>query len=227
VSAVAEAPSFSPELFRFLRELKGHNDREWFAANKRRYEDHVKQPALAFVEDFGHRLPDAAPRLVADRRSMFRIHRDTRFAKDKTPYKTHVGVYFRHERAAEADTAGLYLHLEPGHVFLGAGIWHPGSAGLKRIRDAIVADPDGWQAAVAAVQPTWRLAEGERLTRAPAGYRSDHPLVEDLKRKSFAVISPLTQRDATARGFLDTCAERAERARPFMSFICGALGVPY
>src|SRR5690349_4003407 len=113
---------------------------------------------------------------------MFRIYRDTRFAKDKTPYKTHVGIYFRHEASAEADTAGLYVHLEPGHVFLGAGIWHPGTPALKRLRDAIVADPDAWQDAVSAVGPTWRPAEGERLKRAPTGYPSDHPMVEDLKR---------------------------------------------
>jgi uncharacterized protein (TIGR02453 family) len=158
---------------------------------------------------------------------MFRIYRDTRFAKDKTPYKTHVGIYFRHARSAEADTAGLYVHLEPGHVFLGAGIWHPGSAALKRIRDALVARPDAWRAAVAAVAPAWRLAEGEALKRAPAGYRPDHPLIDDIKRKSFAVVSPLTQREATASGFRDDCEARAAAARPFMEFLCAALRVEY
>ncbi len=137
--ATTEAPSFSPELFGFLRELAKHNEREWFNANKARYEQQVKEPALAFVEDMGYRLPQVAPQLTADKRSLFRIYRDTRFSKDKTPYKTHVGIYFRHARSAEADTAGLYLHLEPGHAFLGAGIWHPATPGLKRIRDALVA----------------------------------------------------------------------------------------
>ena len=117
-----EAPSFSPDLFAFLRELKANNQREWFNANKGRYERDVKEPTLAFIEDLGFRLPAVAPHLVADKRSMFRIYRDTRFAKDKSPYKTHVGIYFRHARSADADTAGLYLHLEPGHAFLGAGI---------------------------------------------------------------------------------------------------------
>ena len=223
----AEAPSFSPQLFAFLRELKQHNDREWFNANKQRYERDLKEPALAFVEDLGFRLPQVAPHLTADKRSMFRIYRDTRFAKDKTPYKTHVGIYFRHARAAEADTAGLYLHLEPGHVFLGAGSWHPGSPALKRIRDALVARPDAWRAAVAAVAPVWRLAEGESLKRAPAGYRPDHPLIDDIKRKSFAITSSLTQHEATASGFLDECEARAARARPFMEFLCAALRVEY
>jgi uncharacterized protein (TIGR02453 family) len=222
-----EAPSFSPELFGFLRELKANNDRTWFNANKGRYERDVKEPALAFVEDLGYRLPAVAPHLVADKRSMFRIYRDTRFAKDKTPYKTHVGIYFRHARSAEADTAGLYLHLEPDHAFLGAGIWHPGSPALKRIRDALVARPDEWRRAVDAVGPEWRQADGEALKRAPVGYSADHPLIEDLKRKSFAVTSPLSEQDITASGLLDLCEERAARARPYLAFICGALGVAY
>ncbi len=222
-----DPPSFSPELFAFLRELKANNQREWFNANKSRYERHVKEPALAFVEDLGYRLPAVAPHLVADKRSMFRIYRDARFAKDKSPYKTHVGIYFRHARSAEADTAGLYLHLEPAHAFLGAGIWHPGTPALKRIRDALIARPDEWRNAVAAVEPLWEQARGETLKRPPTGYSGDHPLIEDLKRKSFAITSPLTQRAVTASGFLDVCEERMRGARPFMAFISDALGVPY
>jgi uncharacterized protein (TIGR02453 family) len=223
----ADAPSFSPQLFAFLRELEQHNERDWFNANKDRYERELKEPALAFIEDLGYRLPQVAPHLTADKRSLFRIYRDTRFSKDKTPYKTHVGIYFRHARSAEADTAGLYVHLEPGHAFLGAGIWHPGSAALKRIRDALVARPDAWRAAVAAVEPAWSLAEGESLKRPPAGYSADHPLIEHLKRKSFAIVSPLTQRQVTASGLLDECEARAAQARPFMAFLCAALGVEY
>jgi uncharacterized protein (TIGR02453 family) len=223
----AEAPSFSPQLFRFVNELKANNNREWFNANKARYEEHVKEAALGFIEDVGYRLTDTAPYLIADRRSLFRIYRDTRFAKDKSPYKTHVGIYLRHQRSAEADTAGLYLHLEPGHVFMGAGIWHPSTPALKRIRDAIVRDPDGWREAVAAVGPAWRLADGEALKRAPQGYPADHPLIEDLKRKSFAITSTLSQREVTSGGFLDVWVDRVRQAQPFMSFLCGALGVRY
>jgi uncharacterized protein (TIGR02453 family) len=225
--ATTEAPSFSPALFAFLRELARNNEREWFNANKARYEQEVKEPALAFVEDIGYRLPQVAPHLTADKRSLFRIYRDTRFSKDKTPYKTHVGLYFRHARSGEADTAGVYLHLEPGHVFLGAGIWHPASPALKRIRDALVARPDEWREALAAVAPVWTIADGESLKRPPAGYRADHPLIEDIKRKSFAITSPLSQKEATACGFLDECEQRVARARPYMEFLCSALGVEY
>jgi uncharacterized protein (TIGR02453 family) len=121
----------------------------------------------------------------------------------------------------------MYLHLEPRHVFLGAGIWHPGTPALKRIRDALVARPEAWRQAVAAVGPHWQLAEGERLKRAPAGYDKEHPLIEDVKRKSFAITSPLTQKEATSSGFLDVCETRAAAARPFMAFLCSALGVEY
>ena len=114
---MAEAPSFSPALFAFLRELKDHNDRAWFNANKARYEEEIKEPALAFIEDFGYRLPEVAPHLTADKRSLFRIYRDTRFSKDKTPYKTHVGIQFRHERNRDVHAPGFYLHLEPDSVF--------------------------------------------------------------------------------------------------------------
>ena len=223
----AEAPSFSPALFAFLEELEAHNEREWFNANKARYEEEIKEPALAFIEDIGYRLPEVAPHLTADKRSLFRIYRDTRFSKDKTPYKTHVGLYFRHARNTDTDTAGMYLHLEPGSVFMGAGIWHPGTPALKRIRDAIVARPAAWSSAVQAVAPTWEQSEGDKLKRAPTGYPADHPLVEDLKRRSFAVTSKLSQRQATASGFLDEVQERAAAARPYMAFICSALGVEY
>jgi uncharacterized protein (TIGR02453 family) len=110
---------------------------------------------------------------------------------------------------------------------MGAGIWHPSSPALKRIRDAIVARPEGWRAAVAAGEPVWTLADGESLKRAPAGYDPEHPLIGDIKRKSFAIFSDLSQRDVTARGFLDVWEARAAQARSFMEFVSRALGVPY
>ena len=103
-------PSFGPELFSFLEDLAANNDREWFAANKRRYEEHLLEPALAFIEDFAPRLEQISPHFRADPRpnggSLFRIYRDTRFSKDKTPYKTNVGIHFRHERAKDAHAPG-------------------------------------------------------------------------------------------------------------------------
>jgi uncharacterized protein (TIGR02453 family) len=222
-----DAPSFTPALFTFFKELADNNERTWFNANKARYEQDVKEPALAFVEDVGFRLPDFAPHLVADKKSMFRIYRDTRFAKDKTPYKTHCGIYLRHAAAADADTPGLYLNLEPRNVFMGAGIWHPGSPGLKRIRTAIVNKPEAWRKAIEAAAPTWTLANGEALKRPPQGFPADHPLIDDLKRKSFAIMTTLTQTETTGRGFLEEFETRARASRPFMTFLSDALGVDY
>jgi len=198
--------------------LEADNSRVYWQANRATYDECVKEPFLelsSLIErEFG-------PLHV------FRPNRDTRFSKDKTPYKTHVGIYFRHRRAAETDAPGLYLHLEPREVFLGAGLWHPGTPALKRIRDALNARPEAWRAAVAAIEPEWRLGEGEPLKRPPAGYRADHPLIDDIKRRSFTIYSPLTQRDATSSGFLDMCETRAACARDFMQFLCKAVGVEY
>src|SRR6476661_7322645 len=139
-------------MFTFLRELREHNDREWFQANKQRYTDTVRDPALEFIRDFESHLKKISPHFTANARpvggSLFRIYRDTRFSHDKTPYKTHVGIYFRHEAAESARAPGFYLHLEPGDSFIGAGIWRPDTDSAKRIRAAIAADPNGWRRAV-------------------------------------------------------------------------------
>jgi uncharacterized protein (TIGR02453 family) len=229
ITTTSEQASFGPELFGFLAELADHNDRDWFAANKDRYEAHVLEPALAFIEDFGYRLESISPHFRADPRrtggSLFRIYRDTRFSKDKSPYKTNTGMHFRHERAKDAHAPGYYLHLAPGEVFAGAGIWHPDATALTAIREAIVADPDGWRDAT-------RLGEGlelrgETLKRVPSGFDKEHPHVEDLKRKDYFAGVRLSEDAAIAPGFLDHFMRVCEAASPLMRFLCRALSVPY
>jgi uncharacterized protein (TIGR02453 family) len=220
--------SFTPELFRFLRDLKANNDRAWFAANRDRYEREVRNPALDFVEDFAPHLEELSPHFVADSRpsggSLFRIHRDTRFSKDKSPYKTHAGIHFRHERAKDAHAPGFYLHLEPGGVFVGAGIWHPDSPTLLRIREAIAGDPEAWRAATEVKR--FRLA-GDSLKRAPVGFDPDHPLIQDLKRKDFIAVAELTEKDVCAPGFVESFARTCRDAASLVRFLCGALDVAY
>jgi uncharacterized protein (TIGR02453 family) len=222
---------FSPALFRFLKELRDHNDRDWFAENKARYVQDVQEPALEFVADFAPALESLSPHLVADPRpvggSVFRIHRDTRFSKDKSPYKTHTGIQFRHEAAKDAHAPGFYLHLEPGRAFAIAGVWHPDGASLAKIRGTIAAEPDAWRKAVSGPFAGTFELEGESLKRVPAGFDADHPLVEDLKRKDFVALSRLTERDVTRAGFADELAGRWRLTSPFMSFLCRALGLPY
>jgi uncharacterized protein (TIGR02453 family) len=228
-----EEPCFSPQLFAFLRELARNNDREWFAANKARYAAEVQEPALAFVEDIGLRLPDEVSRhFVADTRttggSLFRIYRDTRFSKDKTPYKTHVGIQFRHERSRDVHAPGFYLHLEPGSVFLACGTWHPDRDTLHAIRSAIATRPARWEAIVGDPEfaRSFRLA-GEALKRPPAGFDRGHPLIEDIKRKDFVAIADLSEAEAVGGGFLSRFLALCADAGEFMRFLCGAARVPF
>ncbi len=230
--AATEKRHFSPDLFTFLRELRANNDRDWFAANRDRYENSVKEPALDFIADFAPRLEALSKHFVADPRpvggSLFRIHRDTRFSKDKTPYKTHTGIQFRHEAGKDAHAPCWYLHLAPGEVMIGAGIWHPDSDALARIRTALVDDPGGWRRATGgkAFRERFRLG-GESLKRPPAGFDAGHPLIEDLKRKDFIAVAPLTDDAVTGPGFAAAFAAECKRASPLVAFLCGALGLPY
>jgi uncharacterized protein (TIGR02453 family) len=224
--------SFSPRLFAFLRDLAANNDREWFAANKARYEADVKEPALEFISTFGPRLDKISPHFLADARpvggSLFRIHRDTRFSKDKAPYKTHTGIFFRHAAAKDVHAPGFYLHLEPGQVFAGAGIWRPDTATARRIREAIAADPARWKRVTRGKRfsASWELG-GDALKRPPQGYAADHPLVEDLKRKDFIAMTKLRQSDVTAKGFADDYGKGCATAAPLVEFLCDAVGVRF
>jgi Conserved hypothetical protein (DUF2461) len=131
------------------------------------------------------RCPRVSPYVVADPRpvggSLFRIHRDTRFSKDKTPHKT-LGAWFRHRGGKHDRGPGFYLHLEPGRVFGGAGIWHPEPPTLQRLRTAVAKRGPEWKKALGgAIRRTCTL-EGDALVRPPRGFPPDHPLIEDLKR---------------------------------------------
>jgi uncharacterized protein (TIGR02453 family) len=222
----------TPELFTFFRELKENNNRDWFQANKTRYESQVREPLLQFITDFGLRLAEISPHYVADARksggSLFRIHRDVRFSKDKSPYKTSAGVQFRHESGKDVHAPGFYLHLEPGGVFAGVGIWHPDTGTLGKIRDAIVEKPDRWQQIISAeaFKTTFELV-GESLKRAPKGYDPDHPLVEDLKRKDFIGSRTFSEAEACAPDFIDRFGQSCQQAAPFMEFLTTTVRLPW
>ena len=232
MAQATEEASFGPELFSFLADLRANNDREWFAANKERYERDLLEPALAFIEDFAPRLERISPHFRADARpsggSLFRIYRDTRFSKDKSPYKTNLGIHFRHERAKDAHAPGYYLHIGPGEVFAGGGIWHPGTEGATRIREAIVADPERWRRATRTGAFAKQLElGGDSLKRVPPWANAEHPFAEDLKRKDFFGWATLSEDDVVAPAFLDRYELICRSAAPLMQFLCGALDVPY
>ena len=167
---------FDPEFFEFMADLAANNDREWFAANKERYEAEVLEPALAFIEDFSYRLREISPNFVADPRrtggSLFRIYRDTRFAKDKTPFKTHTGMQFRHVAGKDVHAPGFYLHLDPAESFAGGGLWRPDPSTANRVREKIARRPEGL-APRDARTAVLRAARGPRRAAQarPAGLR--------------------------------------------------------
>ena len=225
-------PNFDNELFEFLVELQANNNREWFGEHKERYERHVKQPLLDFIEDFEPHLHSISKHFVADARanggSMFRIYRDVRFSKDKSPYKTQAAVHFRHEAGKSAHAPGFYLHLAPDEVFAGVGLWRPDSAALAGIRQQIVDDPQGWDRAVQApgFADAFELT-GDSLKRPPKGFDPDHPSIEDLKRKDHVATTPFSEEEATTTGFIQSFADACRTASPYTEFLTKAVGLPY
>lgn len=225
------ASYFTTRTFDFLQDLEVHNDRDWFQANRDRYEEDVRDPMLAFVADAQPRLATISKHLVADPRrsggSMFRINRDVRFSADKSPYKTHTGAQFRHAAGRDVHAPGLYLHLEPGNVGMGAGMWMPDNATLRRIRTHLDDNRAAWKRVRNAEWfKAWDL-HGASLKRAPRGWDPDHPLIEDLRRTSWALMRPATEEEATSEGFLDLFIERCAETKPFLRFLCRAIDVPF
>ena len=218
---------FTPELFRFLAELKKHNRRDWFLRNKERYEAHVKEPALRFITYLGPELEKISGQVIADPRptrgSLFRIYRDTRFSSDKRPYKTHVGMHFRHAAGRkDVHAPGFYLHLEPQQCFLAGGLWQPPSPELTRVRQAIVRSPEQWKKAVRRLE-----LEGDALRRPPRGYDAKHPMIEDLKRKDYIASVALSDAQVCSVKFMSEVSKGCRRLSPLLEFLSGALGMKW
>lgn len=217
----------TPELFRFLRELRARNERGWFEANKERYRSQVRDPMLGFIAAVAPKLLAISPHIVADPRpsggSLLRIYRDTRFSRDKTPYKTNVGVRFGHGAGKDIHGPGYYLHLAPGEVFMAGGMWRPDPDALRAIREAIVKDPLGWKRARRSP-----LRHGDAsLRRPPRGFDPEHPLIEDLKRTSFTVGAQFTEKQACSPSFPALFVAACRREAPMMRFLAKAVGLPF
>jgi uncharacterized protein (TIGR02453 family) len=219
---------FTPDLFDFLRDLKRHNTREWFLANRDRYVASVEAPMLLFIRDVGERLPSISRHYRADLRrfggSLYRIYRDTRFSADKSPYKTRIAAHFRHRASTrEVETPGFYIGLGPDENFGGGGIYHPSMPTLTRIRQRIVDDPRAWDA----VKRAGLELEGESLVRAPAGFDVTHRHIADLRRKGFYGGVDFTVADVTAPGFIDTYIDGCRQVAPLVKFLTESLGLSW
>lgn len=222
-----ESAMFPRKTITFLKQLAANNNREWFAENKQRYEDDVRTPALAFIESMQPGIHKVSSHIQANAKkvggSLMRVHRDIRFGKDKTPYKCNVGIHFRHARAKDVHAPGYYLHIEPGEVFFGAGIWQPDSPTLLAVRTLMMEHPGEWTAVKKKVtgKGNFELA-GSSLKRAPKGFDPDHALIDDLRRKDFIVISNLTINSIQEPDFDKTVAKLMKQSAPLMAFICEA-----
>ena len=222
---------FPADLFKFFTELEKNNSRDWFSASKERYIESVVQPMSEFISAMQPRLKAISPHYVANPKphggSMFRIYRDARFSKDKTPYKTHAACQFRHDAGNDVHAPGFYVHLGTDGLLFGGGIWRPPAPQLNKIRDFIADNARSW----ARIKNAPRVLElggiqGESLLRPPRGFNTEHVHIEDLKRKSFYVMAEAEPSAALSPGFIDQVADACSRAAPLNRFICDALDLP-
>lgn len=226
---------FSAGVFTFLKELDANNNREWWEDNKDRYIRLIRDPAKEFIADFEPRLHSISDRFLADTRtnggSLMRPYRDTRFSKDKTPYKTNVGIQFRHEMGKDVHAPGFYLHIAPGDCWAGVGMWRPEPKVARRIREAIHEHPEEWKKATKykAFTNVWTIdpAEDEMLKRVPREFDPEFVYADDLRMKSFTAGHRMTQKSVTSADFDDIVGKAFKAAGTYTGFLCSAVGLPY
>jgi len=226
------SPYFSPATFHFLSALAANNQRDWFLAHKPDYERNARDPALRLIEDLREPMRAISEQFVPDPRttggSLFRIYRDARFSNNKSPYKTHLGVRIRHSSARLRPAPSFYLHIDPAGSFIGGGLWSPEPKVLKTLRDFLVENPASWIAATQspAFKSVFAL-HSDQLTRAPRGYPSDHPLLEDLKRRHLVALSGLTEDQLKSGDLLALVIERFSAMAGLMDYLCAALELEF
>ncbi|HTQ14074.1 MAG TPA: DUF2461 domain-containing protein [Rhizomicrobium sp.] len=226
-------PGFPKDFFAFFRELKAHNDRAWFEDNKPRYRESVQAPMSAFIAAMAPQVKKLSRHFVCDPRpnggSMFRIHRDIRFSKDKRPYKENAACHFRHDAGRDVHAPGFYMHFAPDRVVFGGGSWMPEPDALAKIRAAIAARPAAWKKieADAAFRKTFAGVSGDALSRPPRGFDPAHPLIEAIKKKSFFALHESDAKTACSPRLVGEVAAAFKSAGPLMKFLCAAQGAPY
>ena len=236
VTTPRDFTGFRPAALTFLRALRRHNDREWFERNRTTYEEEVRAPLAALVEEVDVRLATVAPEIIGDpKRSLFRIHRDVRFSSDKSPYKTHAACWFYHGDAGRgvgsATTAhggaGFYFDIGPTTSSIGGGIWMPPPPTLARIRERIDEEPASLARVLRgpALARFGGLAEEAMLVRMPRGYEADHPAATLLRHRSFTVGRSLSERELFDRRLPDLLAREYGRILPLVRWLNGALGL--
>ena len=227
--------AFTPAALRFLRALAKNNNKEWFEAHRAEYESELREPMRDLIGEMNARMATFAPEIGGDpKRSMFRINRDIRFSKDKSPYKTHAACWFHHRRAtsrvgaeAEAGSAGFYFHLEPGRSMVGGGLWMPPRPQLNKLRDAIAEDPAGFDRMAKGLTKRFDgLDDGAMLKRMPRGFAEDHPAAGWLRYQSFTSGRMLEDADVTNPKLPALLAREFQGLLPLVRWLNNALGLP-
>lgn len=228
---------FRPGALTFLRALARNNKREWFEANRERYETEVKRPLQVLVEEIDARLGEIAPEMIGNpKRSIFRIYRDVRFSKDKSPYKTNAAAWFYHRDAGHAvgtaavhGGAGFYFQIAPKECIVAGGIWMPPTAALKTLREEIAENPDALRLILR--KPAFKrafggLSEEAVLKRTPRGFDPEHPASDLLRYKSFTVSRGLSEADMVSAKLPDIVAKQYATMLPFVRWLNRVLGLP-
>ena len=206
-------------IFKFFKKLEQNNNREWFEQHKPEF-----KALETTVKQFGEALKDQLNQHDSiDRFKLFRVYRDVRFSKDKTPYKTHFGLTWH--RTKPEYRGGYYLHLKPNDIFLACGFWDPNPADLKRIRQEIDMDPDEYRDIINEpnFKRIWGELQGDAVKTAPKGYAKDHPNIDLLRHKQHIFMVRYTEEDVAAADFLARLNTALQAVRPFVDYMSAVL----
>lgn len=211
------------DTFRFLTQLSKNNNREWFNSNKEWYKE-IREAFIAFLETAYPTLCEIDPDLagIDIRKSVFRINRDVRFSKDKSPYKTSLAaIIIAGGRRNFSEKAGYYIHLEPGKSMIGGGAYFPPSAWLNRIRKEIASDSESFRKIISQKDfiRYFGVLTGEKLKSTPRGYAADHPDIDLLRYKSYLAVHELAKEDVLSEQFSRHYIDVVKAIKPLNDFL--------
>jgi uncharacterized protein (TIGR02453 family) len=224
---------FSDRSFRFLRALARNNTRAWFQAHRHDYDTHVRGPFLQLITDLQPALREVSEHYRADPKpvggSLFRLHRDTRFANDKTPYKRWQGARLVHARGRQVEAPSFYIHHEPGECFVGAGLWHPEPVTQRALRQFIFDNPGSWKAAAhaPALRRRYDLESEQKLVRPPRGFPAEFESIEDLKHRNFVAVRALDDAVFSGPKLRQELEKDLRALAPFVDYLCAALDLEF
>jgi uncharacterized protein (TIGR02453 family) len=213
---------FPKSAVQFLRDLAANNNRDWFQQNKETFESSLRGPAVQLVEILNRQFCASAPKYETDpKQAIFRIHRDTRFSKDKSPYKTHVGMFFWKRGLTKEAAAGVYVALEPARLFIAGGSHAAGPAELLAIRTHVQENHKTLRKIISDPQLLKAMGEfhGEELSRPPHGSPKDHPAIDLIRKKQWLFTTDLPLSVATSTRCTTEIWSRFELMMPFVEFL--------